>query len=254
MVARGFGAPRAVARRRAAAHRRADPARRRAPPGSALAALRKVKSEAKLSMRTEITAVELAVPAALRPGVESALGDIRAAGRVTGTLDARGRRRRDVRGARRRPGPPGAEGLTCASSGRRPWSSWTPPTSIPGLLADRLLRDPDGVFAERLVDGTWTRGDGRRVRRRGHRGGQGARRARHRARRPRRDHVPHALRVDPARLRLLGGRRARRARLRDVVGRAGPLDHGRRRGPARARRDRASTPPSSRRSATTCPG
>ena len=54
--------------------------------GAALAALRKVKSEAKVSMRTEITAVELAVPAALRPGVEVALDDIRAAGRVTGTL------------------------------------------------------------------------------------------------------------------------------------------------------------------------
>lgn len=70
----------------------AEPLRTSADPGvvsaagSALAALRKVKSEAKLSMRTEITAVELVVPAALRPGVESALGDIRAAGRVTGTL------------------------------------------------------------------------------------------------------------------------------------------------------------------------
>jgi valyl-tRNA synthetase len=54
--------------------------------GSALAALRKVKSEAKLPLRTEITAVELVVPAAMRPGVESALGDIRSAGRVVGTL------------------------------------------------------------------------------------------------------------------------------------------------------------------------
>ena len=45
-----------------------------------------MKSEAKLSMRTEITAVELAVPAAMRPGVEAALGDIRSAGRVAGTL------------------------------------------------------------------------------------------------------------------------------------------------------------------------
>ena len=55
--------------------------------GSALAALRKVKSEAKLSMRTPILAVTLALPAALRPGVEAALADLRAAGRVTGTLD-----------------------------------------------------------------------------------------------------------------------------------------------------------------------
>ncbi|MDQ0374239.1 valine--tRNA ligase [Cellulomonas humilata] len=70
----------------------AEPLRTAADPtvvvaaGSALAALRKVKSEAKLSMRTEITAVVLAVPAALRPGVDAALDDIRAAGRVTGTL------------------------------------------------------------------------------------------------------------------------------------------------------------------------
>ncbi len=70
----------------------AEPLRTSADPavvgaaGSALAALRKVKSEAKLSMRTEITAVDLAVPAALRPGVEVSLDDIRAAGRVTGTL------------------------------------------------------------------------------------------------------------------------------------------------------------------------
>jgi valyl-tRNA synthetase len=63
----------------------ADPAVVKAA-GSALAALRKVKSEAKLSMRTEITAVQLAVPAALRAGVEVALDDIRSAGRVTGTL------------------------------------------------------------------------------------------------------------------------------------------------------------------------
>jgi valyl-tRNA synthetase len=70
----------------------AEPLRTAADPavvaaaGAALAALRKVKSEAKLSMRTEITSVDLVVPAALRPGVESALGDIRSAGRVTGTL------------------------------------------------------------------------------------------------------------------------------------------------------------------------
>ncbi|WP_426595177.1 valine--tRNA ligase [Cellulomonas sp. McL0617] len=54
--------------------------------GSALTALRKVKSEAKVSMRTEIAAVTLAVPVALRPGVEVALDDVRSAGRVTGTL------------------------------------------------------------------------------------------------------------------------------------------------------------------------
>jgi valyl-tRNA synthetase len=57
-----------------------------AAAGAALAALRKVKSEAKVSMRTPLLAVRLAVPDALRAGVEAALGDLRAAGRVTGTL------------------------------------------------------------------------------------------------------------------------------------------------------------------------
>ncbi|MFI2752805.1 valine--tRNA ligase [Cellulomonas sp. P22] len=55
--------------------------------GAALAALRKVKSEAKVSMRTEIAKVTLAVPPALAAGVGLALGDVRAAGRVTGELD-----------------------------------------------------------------------------------------------------------------------------------------------------------------------
>jgi len=57
-----------------------------AAAGAALAALRKVKSEAKVSMRTEISAVRLAVPASFRAGVDAALGDVRAAGRVVGTL------------------------------------------------------------------------------------------------------------------------------------------------------------------------
>jgi len=55
--------------------------------GAALAALRKVKSEAKVSMRTEILAVTLDVPAALRSDVELALDDVRSAGRATGTLE-----------------------------------------------------------------------------------------------------------------------------------------------------------------------
>lgn len=58
-----------------------------AAAGAALAALRKVKSEAKVSMRTPIAAVTLSVPAGLRPGVELALTDVRAAGRVTGSLE-----------------------------------------------------------------------------------------------------------------------------------------------------------------------
>ncbi|MFF3064470.1 valine--tRNA ligase [Oerskovia sp. NPDC057915] len=55
--------------------------------GHALAALRKVKSEAKVSMRTPILAVTLAVPAASIEGVRAAAEDVRGAGRVTGTLD-----------------------------------------------------------------------------------------------------------------------------------------------------------------------
>ncbi|MCF4122840.1 valine--tRNA ligase [Antribacter sp. KLBMP9083] len=54
--------------------------------GHALAALRKVKSEAKVSMRTPILGAELAVPAAALAGVRSAAVDVRAAGRVTGEL------------------------------------------------------------------------------------------------------------------------------------------------------------------------
>jgi valyl-tRNA synthetase len=57
-----------------------------AAAGAALAALRKVKSEAKVSMRTQIAAVTLAVPGALTSAVETALADVRAAGRVTGEL------------------------------------------------------------------------------------------------------------------------------------------------------------------------
>lgn len=55
--------------------------------GAALAALRKVKSEAKASMRTPVEHAVLEVPAALRAGVEVALDDVRNAGRVTGTLE-----------------------------------------------------------------------------------------------------------------------------------------------------------------------
>jgi valyl-tRNA synthetase len=58
-----------------------------AAAGHALAALRKVKSEAKASMRTPIVAASLAIPAGALAAVESAVEDIKAAGRVTGTLD-----------------------------------------------------------------------------------------------------------------------------------------------------------------------
>ncbi|NMR19623.1 valine--tRNA ligase [Cellulomonas fimi] len=57
-----------------------------AAAGAALAALRKVKSEAKVSMRTEISRAELVVPADAVAAVTSAESDVRAAGRVTGEL------------------------------------------------------------------------------------------------------------------------------------------------------------------------
>jgi valyl-tRNA synthetase len=50
--------------------------------GRALAALRKVKSEAKVSMRTPIVAGELVVPAAQLALVEAARADVLAAGRA----------------------------------------------------------------------------------------------------------------------------------------------------------------------------
>ncbi|HEY3436995.1 MAG TPA: class I tRNA ligase family protein, partial [Actinotalea sp.] len=59
----------------------ADP-RALAAAGGALAALRKVKSEAKVSMRTVIVRAELAVPAQQLALVEATVDDVRAAGRA----------------------------------------------------------------------------------------------------------------------------------------------------------------------------
>ena len=53
-----------------------------AAAGRALAALRKVKSEAKVSMRTGIVRAEVAVPTAELALVQEAASDVRAAGRV----------------------------------------------------------------------------------------------------------------------------------------------------------------------------
>ncbi|WP_277213272.1 valine--tRNA ligase [Isoptericola croceus] len=55
--------------------------------GHALAALRKIKSAAKVSMKTPILSGTVAVPGALLPGVRSAIDDVRGAGRVEGTLE-----------------------------------------------------------------------------------------------------------------------------------------------------------------------
>ena len=55
--------------------------------GAALAALRKVKSEAKVSMRTPVLRAVLAAPAGVLDALATVLDDVRAAGRVTGELD-----------------------------------------------------------------------------------------------------------------------------------------------------------------------
>jgi valyl-tRNA synthetase len=55
--------------------------------GHALAALRKIKSEAKASMRTPVLSATVAVPGSLLEGVTGALDDVRGAGRVTGPLE-----------------------------------------------------------------------------------------------------------------------------------------------------------------------
>ena len=52
-----------------------------------LGELRKAKSEAKRSMRTEVTAVAVRAPAELRRALEPAIADVRDAGRVVGDLD-----------------------------------------------------------------------------------------------------------------------------------------------------------------------
>jgi valyl-tRNA synthetase len=55
--------------------------------GAALAAIRKTKSEAKVGMRTELSRVALTGPESALTRVRSAEEDLRAAGRITGTLD-----------------------------------------------------------------------------------------------------------------------------------------------------------------------
>src|SRR5699024_182317 len=57
--------------------------------GTALAALRKVKSEAKVTQRTEFAAAELVLPEAEHVHVHSVLGDLKSAGRVAGELTVR---------------------------------------------------------------------------------------------------------------------------------------------------------------------
>ena len=58
--------------------------------GQALAALRKVKSEAKVSQRTTFARARLQLPVESVALVQQALGDLRAAGRVRGDLEILG--------------------------------------------------------------------------------------------------------------------------------------------------------------------
>jgi valyl-tRNA synthetase len=55
--------------------------------GAALAGVRKAKSEAKVGMRAEVSSIVLAGPVAWGDRVRAAEADLRAAGRITGTLD-----------------------------------------------------------------------------------------------------------------------------------------------------------------------
>ena len=55
--------------------------------GSALAAVRKAKSEAKVGMRAEVPSMTLVGPDAALAHVRSAEADLRAAGKLTGILD-----------------------------------------------------------------------------------------------------------------------------------------------------------------------
>ncbi len=68
------------------AGRDGDPAMLR-DVGEALAAVRKAKSEAKMGMRAEVTSMVVTGPAEALGHIRAAEADLRAAGRVTGTLD-----------------------------------------------------------------------------------------------------------------------------------------------------------------------
>ena len=61
--------------------------------GAALAAVRKAKSEAKVGMRAEVPSMTLVGPDAALAHVRAAEADLRAAGKLTGILELRGRRR-----------------------------------------------------------------------------------------------------------------------------------------------------------------
>ena len=85
--------------------------------GEALAGVRKAKSEAKVGMRAEVARIELAGPAAWAERVRAVEADLRATGRITGTLDYAEAETLEVRGAEPHPGGE-AEGLNAAQAVR----------------------------------------------------------------------------------------------------------------------------------------
>ncbi|MFC6705981.1 valine--tRNA ligase [Flexivirga alba] len=74
--------------------------------GEALAGIRKAKSDAKLGMRAEVTALTLAAPADAQALVRASEGDLRAAGKVTGSLDYSDADSLEIRDAQLVPPPP----------------------------------------------------------------------------------------------------------------------------------------------------
>ena len=90
-----------------------------------------------------------------------------------------------------------------------------------GNLTDDVVRNGDqhgdGIAFSRRVEGAWQDVTAAQFLGRGPGRGEGAGRGRHRGRRPRRPDLPHALRVDAARLRDLVRRRRHGADLRDLV-------------------------------------
>ncbi|GGB16707.1 valine--tRNA ligase [Flexivirga endophytica] len=74
--------------------------------GEALAGIRKAKSDAKLGMRAEVTALTLAAPADLQALVRASEADLRAAGKLTGSLKYDAADALEVRDVQLVPPPP----------------------------------------------------------------------------------------------------------------------------------------------------
>ena len=127
VVAGGFGAPRRVADGGGARRSAADDTSVYTVAAAVLSEIRKAKSNAKRSMRTEVVRATVHVPADLSQALELAVDDLREAGRVDRRPRHRaGRRaqgRRRARRARRDAGPEVATAVELARSpglARRP--------------------------------------------------------------------------------------------------------------------------------------